>query len=54
MNMQKSELMISSPHNFLYILLKHVKACPHIKIDQSGKHYSAFMQSGYKASFTFS
>ena len=75
MNMQMSELMMSSPHNFsciLYIffggifmyfvyfffgififLLKHVKVCPHIKIYQS-KHYSAFIQSGYKANFTFS
>ena len=32
---------------------KYIKAYPHIKILQS-KHYSAFIQSGYKASFTFS
>ena len=38
---------------FLLLLLKHVKACPNIKIYQS-KPYSAFIQSGYKASFTFS
>ena len=50
-----SELMMSLPHNFpsfvynifeiIHFLLKHVKACPHIKIHQS-KHYSAFIQSG--------
>ena len=52
MNMQMSELMISSPHNFPCIL--HVKACPYIKIYQN-KHYSAFIKSGYKASnFTLS
>ena len=34
----------------IFVLLKHVKACPHIKIYQS-KHYSAFIHSGYKASF---
>ena len=39
--------------NFLHFLLKHVKACIHIKLYQS-KHYSAFIQSGYKASFTLS
>ena len=33
-------------------VLKHVKQCPHI-IYRS-KHYSAFIQSGHKASFTFS
>ena len=64
MNIQMSELMMSSPHfspHILYIkfftifsfLLKHVKACPLIKIYQS-KHYSAFPQCGYTASLTFS
>ena len=53
MNMRKSEVMMSSPHNFnvfrilfwklsFLLLLKHVKACPHIKIYQS-KHYSAYL-----------
>ena len=51
--MQMIELMMSSPDNFPYISyiisktfflwLKHVKACPHIKIYLS-KHYSAFIQ----------
>ena len=62
--MQMSELMMSLPHNFpciLYtykmlkifmFLLKHVNACPNIKTYQS-KHYSAFIQSVYKESFTF-
>ena len=54
MNVQMSEVMMSSPHffstYFVYkilqisnVLLKHVKACPHIKIYQS-KHYFAFIQ----------
>ena len=47
-------------HTLMYIqiwnvgfLLKHVKARPHIKIYRS-KHYFAFIQGGYKESFTFS
>ena len=64
--MQLIELMMSLSHLFqiiLYkienfensiflLLLKHGKACPYIKIYQN-KQYSAFIQSGYKARFTF-
>ena len=39
--------------NKFHFLLKHIKACLHFKLYQS-KYYSAFIQSGYKASFTFS
>ena len=49
-------IMMYFPHKILKILiflLKHVKVCPYIKLYQS-KHYSAFIQSGSKASFTLS
>ena len=44
--------VVASKILFFFFLLKHVKVSPHIKICRS-KH-SAFIQSGYKASFTFS
>ena len=64
MNIQMSELVMSSPHNLSYIIHEifeifsfffqiQVKAYPCIKIYQN-KHYFSFILGGYKARFTFS
>ena len=64
MNIQMSELVMSSPHNLSYIIIHEilkififsqiqVKAYPCMKIYQN-KHYFSFILGGYKAKFTFS
>ena len=56
MKMQMSELMISSPHNFPCILYITFWKFPLLFCSNmsrylyQSKHYSAFIQSGYKAS----